>query len=217
MSHKEDIGKSLQKFPEKKNRGFFSKAYHRFFRGYSEIAVPGKGGKGTRIERIYTGDYYRQDLDRKNKILFRVVYVVFFVCSLLLFVCGAIYPHRINTTIYVTIPQAIGVGFLFWIFIIFYNYLPASEEMTIAEYTRSSRYLLVASLGATITLVALALASILFIILNPSGELFPLLLIVLEYLLAATFTLGINLLEKRIKYISYPSENKAPEEGYEIE
>ena len=68
MSHKEDIGKSLQKFPEKKNRGFFSKAYHRFFRGYSEIAVPGKGGKGTRIERIYTGDYYRQDLDRKNKI-----------------------------------------------------------------------------------------------------------------------------------------------------
>lgn len=217
MSKKDHLADSLQKNPETKKRGFFSKAYHRYFHGYSEIVVPNSHGKGTRIERIYTGDYYRQDLDHRKRICVRVAYVVLFVCSVLLFILGAIYPHPINTTLYVTIPQAISVGFLFWIFVIFYNYLPAPKQMTISEYLRSSRYLLAATIGATFALLTLALASTIFIFLNPFEERLRLLLCILEYFLAASFTFGIYLIEKKIKYIQYPNPNKPPEDSYKID
>lgn len=36
-----------------------SDAYHRHFQGYAERSVPKKNGRGTRIERIYTADYYK--------------------------------------------------------------------------------------------------------------------------------------------------------------
>lgn len=38
-----------------------SNAYHRHFQGYAERLVPGKNGRGRRIERIYAADYFRYD------------------------------------------------------------------------------------------------------------------------------------------------------------
>jgi len=187
------------------------RAYHRHFDGYSEVAVPKRDGKGTRIERVYTGDYYRQDLIQHRRILIRLLYVALFLCAVALFVSNAILPLASNSTWYVALPQAGSVAFLFWILAAFYFYLPAQRDMTIATYRGSSLSLLKATRGAAVCLGLVALANLSFLMLNPSLEHLAELLGTAKYVICALMTLGINQVEKRVAYVSVPSQNRPPE------
>ena len=157
LGNKEQLRSSLQKdSPQRKRGRWHSKAYHQFFEGYSEVAVPSPNGTGTVIQRIYTGDYYRQDLTKDQRILLRVLYMVLFLCVAYLFVSSAMLPLPSNSTWYVTITQAVSIPFLFWILIVFYSYIPAKRDLTIHEYRSSSLALKKATLGAAISLGVVA-------------------------------------------------------------
>ena len=113
---RDKLRSSLQKDSPQRKRGIWhSKAYHRFFEGYSEFTVPTPNGKGYKIQRVYTGNTYRQDLTKGQRGLLRVLYVVLFVCAVYLFVSCAVLPLPSNSTWYVTLPQAVSLPFLFWI------------------------------------------------------------------------------------------------------
>lgn len=192
------------------------RAYHGYFEGYSEVAVPGRNGKGTRIQRVYTGDYFRQDLTAGQRTRIRLLYVVLFLSAVALYVSNAILPLASNSAWYVTLPQAASIVFLAWIIIAFYSYLPAKQDMTIAEYRSSSLALLKATRGSAISLGLVAVANLLFIALNPSNEPLRELLGAGKYVISAWMTLAINRIEKKVTYLSVPSQHQPPQDSVEI-
>jgi hypothetical protein len=199
-----------------KRHNLHRKAYHRFFEGYSEITVPKPNEKGQYIQRIYTGNYYRQDLTKGQQILLRVLYVALFLCAVYLFASSAILPLSSNSTWYVALPQAVSVPFLFWIIIAFFSYLPAERDMTINAYRSSSLALLKATLGSAISLGVVALATLIFIALNPSDELMREMLCAGKYIAGGLFTLAINQIERKVSYLPIPNQHHQPDDGFEI-
>ena len=215
------LGDQLRSSPPKggkpKRSGIaHSKAYHRFFEGYAEVSVPNPDGKGYRIQRVYTGNYYRQDLTQGQRIRLRGLYVALFLCIAYLFVSSAILPLTSNSTWYAVLPQAVSVPFLFWIVVAFFSYLPAERDMTIADYRSSSLSLRNATLGSAICLGITALATLIFIALHPSDELLRELLSAGKYLAGGLIALLMYRIEIKVKYLTIPSQHKPPENSYEI-
>lgn len=217
MGRRDQLRSSLQKDSPQRKRGIWhSKAYHRFFEGYSEFTIPTPDGKGYRIQRIYTGNTYRQDLTRGQRVLLRVLYVVLFMCVVYLFVSSAALPLTSNSTWYVTLPQAVSLPFMFWIGIVFFAYLPAEWDMTIHEYRSSSLALQKATLGAAICLGVTVLAMLIFIMLNPADEPLKVLRCALGFFAGGLITLGMYWIERKINYSTIPSQNRPPEDSIEI-
>lgn len=211
MSLKDGLDSSLRK-DGKKRRGnlLHRKAYHRFFEGYSEIAVPNANGRGYKIQRIYTGDTYRQDLTQSQRILLRLLYVTLFLGAAYLFVSSGIQPRASNATWYVSLPQAASIPFLFWIVIVFITYLPAKQELTIYEYRSSSLALQRATLGAAISLGLIAFAMLIFVLVSRPDEPAIELLSAVKYLAGGLFALAMNQVEKRVNYRTIPGQNTPP-------
>ncbi len=211
MDNKETLRDRIQKEARQSKAGFaHSKAYHRFFEGYTEIKIPNPNGKGYKIQRIYTGDYHSQDLSKVQGLLLRALYVVLFLCSAALFVFSAALPLSSNSTWYVVITQVVSIPFLFWILIAFISYLPAGQNLTIAEFRSSSLALQKATLGAAISLGAAALATLVFLLLNPANEPVSELFCAARYLAAGLLAFSMNRMEKKVNYLVIPSQNKAP-------
>jgi hypothetical protein len=205
LSLRDQLRNSLQKDSKQGKRGtWHSKAYHRFFEGYSEITVPEPNGKGYRIQRIYTGNYYRQDLMKGRRILLRVLYVALFLGAVYLFVSNAILPLASNSTWYVVLTQAASIPFLFWTLIALFSYLPAERDMTINTYRSSSSSLKRATFGSAISLGVLALATLAFMFLNPQDRSLG------QLLCGGLLTILINRIESKVNYLIVPSQNKLP-------
>ena len=217
MSLRDRLRDSMRENTENRRSGIsHSKAYHRHFEGYSEIAVPKRNGKGTRIQRIYTGNYFRQDLTERQRVLIRVLYVAFFLCVAFLYTSSAILPLTINSTWYVVLPEAVSLIFLFWILIAFFSYLPAERDMTIESYRSSSRYLLKATMGSAICLGITALTTLVFIILNPSDESLRELLCAGQYIVAGLIALAMYRIERKVSYLTIPNQHLPPDNSFEI-
>ena len=217
MGLRDQLRDSLQKDAKQGKRGtWHSKAYHRFFEGYSEVTVPNPDGKGTRIQRIYTGNYYRQDLTKGQRILLRGLYVVLFLCIAYLFVSNAVLPLASNFTWYVVLTQVVSIPFLFWILIAFFSYLPAGGDTTIADYRSSSLSLQKAALGSAICLGITALATLIFILLHPTDQSPVGLLCAVKYIAGGLLALAMNRVEKKVNYLIIPSQNKIPGDGDKV-
>jgi hypothetical protein len=211
LSARDKLRSSLENDGKQSNRGVWhSKTYHRFFKGYSEISVPRSNGKGYKIQRTYTGDYYRQDLTKGKRILLRGVYVALFLSIAFLFVSTAILPLASNSTWYVVLMQVVSIPFLFWILIAFFSYLPAGRDMTIHTYRSASPALQKATLYSAISLGALAVATLVFMFLNPQAKSLAQLLSVGKYIAVGLIALAMNQIEKKVTYLIIPSQNKPP-------
>jgi hypothetical protein len=212
---KEDIAKSLQK--DKRNEPKpASRAYHRFFEGYSEIKVDKPMGKGSKIKRIYTGNFFRQDLSKKKRFLAKAVHAILYLLAVGLFMLNAIFPLKSNTAWYTVLPAAMSILFLFWAAIALFSYIPAKKEMTIAEYRFSSLYLKKAALGSSICLSAAALSTIAFIMLNPCEQILQEIIYGMKYMAAGLLMMAVYRIEEKIQYLEVPSKNTSPENSVEI-
>ena len=217
MDKRDQLRSSLEKDRSQRKRGIWhSKAYHRFFEGYTEFRVPNPNGKGYTIQRVYTGNYYRQDLTKSQRVLLRLMYVVLFLCIVYFFVSSAILPVLSNSTWYVALTQAVSIVFLFWTVIAFISYLPAGQDMTINAYRSSSLALHTATLGSAVSLVVVALATIFFILLNQSENPQVEVLCAARYIAGGLLALLMHEIEKRVNYLIISSQNKPPAENDEI-
>jgi hypothetical protein len=214
---RDQLRESLQKGNNHGGRGtWHSKAYHRFFEEYSEVSVPKPNGKGYTIQRVYTGNYYRQDLTGGRRLLLRGLYVALFLCIAYLFISTAVLPVTSNATWYVVLTQVVSIPFLFWILIAFSSYLPAERDMTIADYRSSSLSLQKATFCSAISLGIAALVTLVFMLLNLSNAPLLELLCAGKYLGCGLLALLMNRVEKKVNYLVIPSPNKPPVDGNEI-
>ena len=143
MEFRKGLGESFRKgeVDGKKKKLYGSRAYQKFFEHYEEIRVPKENGRGTRIKRIYTGDYYRKDSSDKNWYVMKVVYLLAAVVTVALFVMASFPGNGANKVWYVTVPQAASVACFFVFFRVLCSYIAAPRNMTISEWKRGCKTL----------------------------------------------------------------------------
>lgn len=193
---------------------FHSKGYHRYFEGYSEYKVPLPNGK-TRIERIYTGVYHRQNLDHSQRRWIHTTYCILWGIAAILFLYAVTRYVSSNTSWYVAITEAFSVAGLFWMLCNLFNYITASTDMTINEF-RSVAGLKKSSRTSAVFLVLTAVTTLLYTILHPGNLTAEEVICMISLLLASASCLAVFLIENRLTYSSFLSKNRAPENSNQI-
>jgi hypothetical protein len=190
--------------------------YHGYFEGYTETKVPKPNGKGNRITRIYTGEYYRQDLTRRQRVLIRLVYGALYLFALSAFLFSTTRQVASNNTWYVGLPGLLVAIPMLLMLIITIAYITTRRDMKLWDYKSSSINLKKVSLVTSACYGVLALLTVVFIILNPAEEPLSELVCLAGYIAGGLAVLAVNRLENRVKYLKVPNQQKRPEEGVQL-
>lgn len=191
-------------------RGFFSSSYHRHFEGYAEYEMVDEKGEA-RIQRVYTGMYYIPELDKKQRILHQLVQSTLWLLAWAVFIFGASRQGAGNGAWYVGLWQAVDIAVLVWVGAGIFNYLIASQKMTVGEWRSSAQRVKHGCICASITMVATCFMTILDLVLT--GENVNAHLIGASSFLGAALCMAVSWRkERRLVYKRVPSDEHAP--GY---
>lgn len=196
------------------DHGWHSGAYRRHFEGYTELQTIDEKGK-KHIQRVYTGDLYRQDIPDGKRAALRAVYVLLFLVMAALFVLCATREVSANSTWYVALSQfgvLVGLG---WVLAGLIAGLAAHREMTVGEWKSSSVRLRRGTICAALTLELTAFLTLLNLFFR-GDRMGVQLLGILGYFLAGGVAVVMNRLEANLPYKITPSAAQAPEGGTEI-
>ncbi|MGM9537776.1 MAG: hypothetical protein ACI3VN_05540 [Candidatus Onthomonas sp.] len=210
-----DLHESLEKHGgRKKKQKRISSAYGNFFEGYTEFNVLGKNGK-EHIERVYTAPYYRQALQKKQRLAVRCGYLAALLLAAVCLISAGVQNLASNRAVYVTLPQAGCIFCLGWMVIALMEYIPMHERLTIYEYKSSSRAFKRASLGLSISAGCLSLGSLLYLLLHLADCTLPDITGLLRYLLATAAAIAVCVTEHHIPYVTEANAN-AGLEGFHV-
>lgn len=222
MTLKEKIHRYFEKRDRKmreeevvRRGSWHSRAYHKYFAGYTEYYVlDGKSGK-PKIERIYTGVFYRQELSGAKYVWIRVLFAVLFLASAYCFFSGSMSDNASNKVWYAALPQVLCIPLLFYMMISLFSYLFAPRKMKIHDYNISSVALKRAALFASIAHALAALCTLGFIVAEGdfSGAV---ILSGCKFLIAAIFLFVVNRVEHFVEYTTIANPTKIPDYGAEI-
>ncbi len=207
----DSFGRSKKRDPEEirfSRREKHRNAYHRYFENYTEKKVPRKNGKGTRIVRVYTGEYYKHEMPDDEWKKLKIVYGLSYLLAVAALILGMSRNALSNYTKFMALLGMIAILMSGWILFVLLSYLPAGRKLTIGEFKATNKPLITASLAGAISMGILSLSSILSLIFvkDVGYELFN----------AAIYALGGLLLlliwrkENKIQYERVPNENCVP-------
>jgi hypothetical protein len=189
---------------------YHSRAYHKYFEGYAEEQTVQPDGR-IRIDRVYIGNYYRQDIMDRQRLERRVLYAGLYLFALALFIHAGTRNTSMNVVWYVSAPIALSLLALFWMLVPMCYYITARREMVIRVYRESSKRLIEATFVTAIALALTALCAFIHLMITPPGELGPSLFYAGGYIVGGGSILGIHLLERRLPYIALPAKNARTE------
>lgn len=197
------------------DKGWHSKAYHRYFEGYTELEETDEKGK-TVIKRVYVGDYYRLDLPKAKRISLRVVYAGLIMLTAALFWFAASRPVGANMTWYFAIVQMVGVCMIGLLGVNLLSHCTAPRDMTVGDWKASSGKLKRNSAYTAATMELLALLTLAYLLINGENWRIHLLCVAL-YAVAGLSALVLNRFEANAPYLTYRSTEEAPEDGSYID
>lgn len=197
------------------DRGWHSGSYHKHFEGYTEYEDVNEKGKVV-IRRVYTGDYYRQDLPKKKRIILRLIYAALWLVIGVLFYFCASRPVGANSSWFVAIGQLgvlVGMAWILWALV---NYYTSPRDMTIGDWKAASGNLKRGTVCTALALALTAALTLLHVIAN--GENWGMhLLVILGHGATGALAVVFNRLEANVPYQTFPSTEPAPEDGSYIE
>ena len=185
-----------------------SRSYHNHFKGYSEYSVPKKNKRGYTRVRVYTGKYYRQCLEKKQKILLRILYAVLFIVSAAIYFICTTAQHVINMTWYVTIFEAIQLGLLFWTGTSLVSYLTHFGDFKEPQYRTAMQWIKNSSMFAALCSFVIAIDVAVMVLFLKAADMNALVFSGL-FCVSGLCLLVINRVECRIQYEIV--ENETPE------
>lgn len=188
---------------------YHSASYHRYFEDYAEIESVKPDGK-RRIERIYIGEYYMQELSDRQRILRKVLYAVLYIAACALFIHAGTQNHEANLTWWVAVPETLSFMALFWLLLPMFFCMTAPQKMVIRTYRDSSENLIRISLVAAILLGVTALTAFGYTFIAVQGSLLIALLCFGEYFIASVIMFCLWRLEKKLPYATLPAQNARP-------
>lgn len=196
-------------------RPFHSRFYHKYFEGYTEYKRLDKKGK-MKITRVYTGQYYRQDMSTKQKVLYRLTYLALYVIALIGFFSGTMQDIPENYNIYINLITAVTVPFLFWVALALVNYLFIEGDMKISDYKSGPVRLKNATLGSFVMCVLRLLSLLLFCAIARDGVDEGSLVAIGASLLAGICAILMNRLERKVPYLPIENQVTPERDGVEI-
>lgn len=191
-----------------------SSYYHRYFEGWTEIPETKPSGRGVRIRRVYTGEYYKADMSRNGRYIHNMLCTLLVTLSVMCYGRGALMELGSNSVWYVVVPEVLALCGNIFLVLFLISKLTSPELLKIREYREGTKNLKLAGLIQGIFLALTALNTILHFFLS-GGETAEVLAAIL-FLLAGAAAFGVHFLEKNVNYIRISNEN-ATMEGYRIE
>lgn len=142
MSSKNSFYEKMKKRAEgngkASGRGWHSSAYHKHFENYAEYErTDGKGR--TRIERVYIGTWYIQELARGKAILLRTVMGALWSAAAVLFVLASSRGVPANSRWFTAAVQFAGVLLMIWTLTGMFNYFTTGTKMTVGDLNSGVR------------------------------------------------------------------------------
>lgn len=186
-----------------------SKAYHRYFEGYAEKYVTDDAGN-MKVMRVYAGNYYKQSISDKARICVRLAYAVLFVFTAAAYVYAGVRAVSCIPSRYVELPIAVSLLLLIYLAMSVFYSLTASREMEIRVYRESSEALKRASLSSAIVLALSAVIDIVLALITNTEFSSQLIVCIAVQLLSGISSMGIYLIESRIKYDVLPPKHPVP-------
>lgn len=189
---------------------YVNRRYHSFFEGYTEkeVTVNGK----TKIDRVYTGDYYKMKLSEKSRFLRKLSYSAAYCSAVCSYIFTALQDISLNYNRLIGICHGLLLIMLLWIAVSLFDYLSGSEMMKARAYKNGCRRMIIlVKTGMVISVVmTLGYVGIAIVGQQAAFELFH----VLPGALACTISLAIIFFtEKNTEYEIVANENAALKDG----
>lgn len=206
----------LEKDNDVPETGFrHSDAYHRYFRGYTEIRREKPNGR-FKVERYYTQPWIVNAGTGQNYRLLRLMYASLVCLSWILYSRGMCMDLGSNRAWFVAIPGLPGAILLFLLSAVTISYIVTPKKMTLWQHASGTQRIKIMSLLTGGCMALAAAAKGIYLILyggNTSGELLSIGITLAAALCAA----AIWLLERGVVYSTIPNDTVLPEgEAHEI-
>lgn len=174
--------------------------FHDYYEGYTEILEPSSNKKGFKIKRVYSANYYQQNMSKNKSITIRILYSILLLFSAVLLCYAAWLPVGCNFVWYSTLPQAASFAFVALSIWAMCCYITCGKNLKIRDYKQGSRALKRWSILSAVSLILTSLGGMLYCIIAYEYS-FSLIICVMCYLLAAFAMLAINRVEASIEYL----------------
>ncbi len=192
-----------------------SDAYHRYFRGYTEIRVPGEMGRFS-ILRYYTQPWIVSTASKKDYLCKRVLVGMLLVLSWIAYIYGMCMDVGSNRWPVAAIPGLTAVILLVIFSAVAIFYLFAPRKMTLWQHESTSNRLKKMALTTGGCMGLAAAAKLVYMLTMPRQRAMELTSIGITAV-AAIGTICIYMLERRTVYTTVPNDTVLPEgETHEI-
>jgi hypothetical protein len=203
---------------DKREQGIFkawhSHFYHSYFEGYTEYKRKDSKGK-MRLERVYTGKYYIQNLEKWKSLLVRIIYCIFYVIAIAAFLCATTLPSPVNFCVYVNAITAVVCIIMFVNILALINYLTCGHKMKIREYKSGpDKIKKMAKIGIIANVISMV-AAIVYIIFIHTFDVEDIKLLC-YHLISIISIFAVFFIESKIEYFTEENENEPEHDGIEI-
>lgn len=196
------------RLPESPSKRTFSRHYHNYFRGYTEVRRMDDKGRMV-IKQYYTKPWIVSGLSIRNYWLLRALYVLLTVAAVALYIAAMCQDVPGNHHWIVALPGMPTVMILFLQTVVIVQYLTVPRKMTLWDYASSTKHIKYVSLAASIIQGTTALALTGFLLLDRQKAA-QTLLCALADLTAAACSAAIFFIERKMPYTESPNDTKLP-------
>lgn len=202
--------------PDAPESGFrHSDAYHKHFRGYTEIRRVDENGR-IAAERYYTRPWIVSGLTSRNYWLSRLLYACLALGAGALYIWALCQDIPATRSMIVAVPGLPAVILLFLQAVVTVSYIAAPRRMTLWDYASTSGRLRKVS-AITACVQALAAFALAGCGLFDGNQVKKSLLCAGAVLISAVLSGGISMMERKMPYSEVRNDTKLPKgEAYEI-
>ncbi|MCD8014168.1 MAG: hypothetical protein LUG99_13515 [Lachnospiraceae bacterium] len=193
-----------------------STSYRTFFAGYTEKKIPSPNGIGHKIQRVYTADYYRQQLSQKQVILLRIVYLLLHVGAAACILSALSQHSDFQYAWYCIIAECLMLLSAVPLTATLLLYLISHRNLTIGEYHSTSKGIRRYSTIASALSLTNVLTVLIYLFLHGARPGVSDGKALLEFLAGSLLFFLISRIEKKITYITVANTAKKPEGGSEL-
>ncbi|MCI2049533.1 MAG: hypothetical protein LKJ76_07420 [Lachnospiraceae bacterium] len=156
---------------DRPEKSWHSSYYHRFFEGYSEVKQKDEKGHEV-ILRIYTADYFQQDITDRQRMILRIQYVFACICAAACFIGGLITNVKSNTVTWIAFLGVVPVIGLIMLAAALAEYLLAPKKMKLYTKKSSSDAMQTALLVSMFGLLSCAVCKMIYMLMENRNDAF---------------------------------------------
>lgn len=182
----------------------FSKKYFEDMKVEKRLDSSRKGYKNV---YVYCGDWYRYDLDKKGRTLYKLIVFLLTVAAFALFVVSSLMHVPSNYSTVVAVPVVITLFPLCYEIFGMVQFVFSKEKMMRVDFEDIGKKLKVGTAAAGIMAAITAIVSLIMMLVQNSVGIYSI-LVILGYFFSALCSLAIFFMYKNLKHTVIENENK---------